>query len=173
MTTGERIKFFRQKRGMTQKQVAELCGMADSAIRKYESGKIIPKSGTIKKIATALNCPFYLIDDTFAENKEISDKIVELAVAGYTERQIIKALGLDSKEIIAQAFTQEQSEGTGLSLHISLALEKLNLDGLKKAQERVEELTEIPRYCIQDTPQSTGKDITLPPDAVEEPPEEE
>ena len=55
MTTGERIKLLRIQRSMTQKEVAQKCGMADSAIRKYESGKIEPKLGTLIKIATALN----------------------------------------------------------------------------------------------------------------------
>ena len=40
MSIGQRIKDRRISLGMTQKQLGELCGMADSAIRKYESGKI-------------------------------------------------------------------------------------------------------------------------------------
>ena len=39
---------------MTQKELAEKCGMADSAIRKYESGKVVPKLDTIAKIARAM-----------------------------------------------------------------------------------------------------------------------
>ena len=39
---------------MTQKELAEKCGMADSAIRKYESGKVTPKLDTIAKIARAM-----------------------------------------------------------------------------------------------------------------------
>lgn len=54
MTTGQRIKVARKKAGMTQKQLAQKCGMADSAIRKYESGKIEPKLVTAQKIASAL-----------------------------------------------------------------------------------------------------------------------
>ena len=54
MTVGERIKKIRLEKGMTQKQVADSCGMADSAIRKYESGQITPKFDTIQRIALAL-----------------------------------------------------------------------------------------------------------------------
>lgn len=53
-TTGEKIKQARLNSHMTQKQLAEKCGMADSAIRKYESGKVIPKVETVQKIAKAL-----------------------------------------------------------------------------------------------------------------------
>lgn len=55
MPTGEKIKEIRKKRGLTQKQLGDLCGMADSAIRRYENGRANPKLETIKKIATALN----------------------------------------------------------------------------------------------------------------------
>lgn len=54
MTTGERMRLIREKRGMTQKQVADGCGMADSAIRKYESGQVTPKPVTLQRIADAL-----------------------------------------------------------------------------------------------------------------------
>lgn len=54
MTVGQRIRDRRKALGYTQKQLGELCGMADSAIRKYESGRITPKHQTLKKIANAL-----------------------------------------------------------------------------------------------------------------------
>lgn len=54
LAIGEAIKCARKNAGMTQKQLAEKCKMADSAIRKYESGRIVPKIKTIEKIANAL-----------------------------------------------------------------------------------------------------------------------
>ena len=62
MTVGEKIRLARRSRGLTQKEVADKCGMADSAIRKYESGKVIPKVKTLLRIAEALDCDptFYL-----------------------------------------------------------------------------------------------------------------
>jgi len=59
VTIGERIRALRKERGMTQKQVAEKCGMADSAIRKYESGSQTPKVETLQRIADALNVPLF------------------------------------------------------------------------------------------------------------------
>lgn len=53
----DRIKLARTKKGATQKEIAQKSGMADSAIRKYESGKITPKLETLKKIAAALELP--------------------------------------------------------------------------------------------------------------------
>ena len=56
MPTGNKIKEFRIKKGLTQKELGNLCGMADSAIRRYENGKANPKMETLQKIATALRC---------------------------------------------------------------------------------------------------------------------
>lgn len=54
VTIGEQIKLFRVEKGLTQKQLADACGMADSAIRKYESGNVRPKMATVSRIAKAL-----------------------------------------------------------------------------------------------------------------------
>lgn len=51
---GENIKKFRLSKNMTQKQLGDLCGMADSAIRRYENGRANPKKETLQKIALAL-----------------------------------------------------------------------------------------------------------------------
>ena len=36
--TGDMIRKYRTEKGLTQKKLGELCGIADSNIRKYESG---------------------------------------------------------------------------------------------------------------------------------------
>lgn len=60
------IKSNRKAAGLTQKQVADTCGMADSAIRKYESGKITPGIAMIEKIASAVGVsPFDLLAGVF------------------------------------------------------------------------------------------------------------
>lgn len=56
MPTGTKIKEIRQRKGLTQKQLGDLCGMADSAIRRYENGNANPKIETLQKIADALGC---------------------------------------------------------------------------------------------------------------------
>ena len=56
MPTGTKIKEIRKQKGLTQKQLGDLCGMADSAIRRYENGNANPKIETLQKIADALGC---------------------------------------------------------------------------------------------------------------------
>lgn len=57
MTVGENIKRIRKEKGLTQKQLGNLCRMADSAVRRYELGKAKPKLKTIHKIAEGLGVP--------------------------------------------------------------------------------------------------------------------
>lgn len=56
MPTGFKIKEIRKRKGLTQKQLGEKCGMYESQIRKYENGKANPKMETLQKIADALGC---------------------------------------------------------------------------------------------------------------------
>lgn len=51
---GENIRYFRKLRGMTQSELGDKCKMADSAIRRYENGRSIPKEENLSKIAQAL-----------------------------------------------------------------------------------------------------------------------
>lgn len=53
--TGDMIRKYRTEKGLTQKKLGELCGIADSNIRKYESGNQNPKIETLQKIADALD----------------------------------------------------------------------------------------------------------------------
>lgn len=58
MTLGEKIKFARQLRGMTQKELGLKVGFsestADNRIRQYEMGKMKPKDDKLELIAEAL-----------------------------------------------------------------------------------------------------------------------
>lgn len=57
METGNLIRALRVGAGLTQKQLGDLCGMADSAIRRYESGRGNPTEKTLQRIADALRVP--------------------------------------------------------------------------------------------------------------------
>ena len=51
---GNKILHVRQRRGLTQKRLAELSGMSESALRSYELGDRRPKTKHIEQIAMAL-----------------------------------------------------------------------------------------------------------------------
>ena len=60
-TMGERIRYYRQVAGLTQKALAEKCGITESAIRNYELGNRMPDWETTANIAFALEVHFFAI----------------------------------------------------------------------------------------------------------------
>lgn len=54
LTTGEKIRLFRNLKKLSQKTLADLSGMSEIAIRKYEAGDRIPKPEQLKKLEKAL-----------------------------------------------------------------------------------------------------------------------
>lgn len=135
MEMGERIRSIRKRKGLTQKEVAQRCGMADSAIRKYESGSVTPKFETMDKIAHALEVPV-------------------TALMGYD----FQGIGPNGEDVYVPP-TQTIETNTGiistkkgnngknaLVEHLLESFNSLNQKGQRIALERVDELTEIPKY---------------------------
>ena len=56
---GDRIKRARKKIGLTQEDIANKIGVKRSVISKYENGLIEPSISQLKKIADALDVPWY------------------------------------------------------------------------------------------------------------------
>ena len=125
MTLGKRISAARKKEGLTQAQLAELCGVATITIQQYERDKRQPRNGMLEKISTVLKVDqFQLFLGATKEEwqarmeKEVDDywgEMEETFLPGYTK-------------ILVASFDQ------------------LNEEGQLKAIERIEELTEIPKY---------------------------
>lgn len=128
MTVGDNIKQIRIDKGLTQKQLGELCKphMADSAIRRYENGKANPKLETVRRIADALGVSMSdLIDDWSIFSKaeifeDLSDKEVDYAA-------------LDPRAAAKEHKILEKYRN-------------LNNEGQNKAVEYVSDLAKIPSY---------------------------
>ena len=60
-TLGERIRFYRQQAGLTQKELAGLCEVSESAIRNYELGNRVPDFLTLHTIAEKLRVNYAAI----------------------------------------------------------------------------------------------------------------
>lgn len=63
MTMGQKIKRFRTIRGFTQKELASMCMMSESAIRNYELGNRKPSKKRVEVIAQALQISVYTLSD--------------------------------------------------------------------------------------------------------------
>lgn len=59
MTIGDRIASLRSRRGITQAELGELCGWADSRIGAYERNEVKkPRRSSIIKIAEAFHMTY-------------------------------------------------------------------------------------------------------------------
>lgn len=100
MKIGERIRTYRLRAGLTQKQLGEKLGVSNVNIGQYERGLRNPKLPQLKRIADALEIPFDLL---------MSDKVTELVDAG--------------KEIdpnVLDLFTQTEFEEKLSHIHYSI-----------------------------------------------------
>ena len=65
---GYLIRNFRIASDMTQKELADKCGLNESTIRNYELGNRYPDAATLLNIATNLNVSFYALSDPDVAN---------------------------------------------------------------------------------------------------------
>lgn len=65
---GEKIRSFRIMRHLTQKQLAEACGLSESAIRNYELGNRYPDEDTLMSIADGLQIDRAVLRDPDPNN---------------------------------------------------------------------------------------------------------
>lgn len=70
MSIGGNIKRIRKKRGLTQKELAERLGVTQQNLAQYENSKRFPKSETIAKIASALEC----------SSSDLNDKLFDVDI---------------------------------------------------------------------------------------------
>ena len=120
--TGDMIRKCRTEKGLTQKKLGELCGIADSNIRKYESGNQNPKIETLQKIADALDIPVNrLLAGKIISRDELKEKLSEYG--------------------LTHLVPDTEEERTVLE-----NCKKLNETGKKEAAKRVEELTHLEKY---------------------------
>lgn len=100
-TIGERIRFMRQKRSLTQDQLGDVIGVKRQAISRWEKDHTIIPRSKIDKIATALECsPMYLLG--FDHDQKVT---VTYSARG---RKPVKALVDTPHPIIGQASKRAQ-----------------------------------------------------------------
>ena len=120
--TGDMIRKYRTEKGLTQKKLGELCGIADSNIRKYESGNQNPKIETLQKIADALDIPVNrLLAGKIISRDELKEKLSEYGLTHLVPDTEEERIVLEN-------------------------CNKLNEAGKKEAAKRVEELTHLEKY---------------------------
>lgn len=122
---------------MTQKELGEkLGGISQQQIGRWENGKSNPKLNTIQKIAAALSVNVNDLLESPLDNSPLYRVLKNANPYDYpTSRRFINA------ELTIQVDDWEQ-----IDIELIKIFKQLNEDGKAVAIERVEELTEIPRY---------------------------
>lgn len=90
---GERIKYYRQKAGLTQEEVAEQIGLTQKHISRIESGYHSSLFITIMDIAKAVNIPIDAFTENIDENSNsaiINTIIAEISDMDKTQLEMLK-----------------------------------------------------------------------------------
>lgn len=164
----EQIKIARKNKGWTQEQLASAIGVKRSVISKYENGTISPSADMLKSIASALDV------DVVSLLTPVG--VPSSAFMSFLDQKIIELVKLDYPSTLDfyNAFLNKEVSIMMLNgpvdRQLCNAYGKLNIDGQQKAVERVEELTEIPRYRRQDaappsTPTANTPGTSPPPES--------
>lgn len=137
MTTGENIKKYRKKAHLTQKELAAKCGLAAITIQQYERGAREPHLETVIKISKALGVlPTLIIED-------LQDELA-LWIENHPNSYDQIVFNHSENNTNFDMYLEDTIE------RIKPLLELLNRDGQDVAIERIEELTQIPKYKITD-----------------------
>lgn len=179
-----KIRELRKAAGLTQEQLSARLNVKRATLARYEAGTIDPPTSRLQAIAAALGVSVGRLLGQETERVIVPGrlKIVEIddPESGLFRYDIEAA----DEEALNYGYQILGRAGVSAQTHspqalVLAAMEKLNNAGQQKAVERVEELTEIPRYTAPELPQDTpapqdGKDTTpaeTPSEGPQEPPE--
>lgn len=144
MTIGEIIKYYRTDSNMTQKTLAEISGISESAIRKYEKGERVPKVAQIQKIADALNVSALM----FLEPKDFANEVDKNNHTGL-ERIIISEVSSWIEKYIS--FMSNESEAQLLLIEILDNLKTISqLNNEKKEYELMKSICDFIHFTLSE-----------------------
>ena len=141
MNIGDNMRNIRKQKSMTLQQLADILGCSQQNISQYESGKRTPKLKTIQKIADALNVN---VNDLL-ENP-LDDSPIYKAYKNTNSLDLPLAKNFINEKIVSQIGDWEQ-----IDIELLKKFKQLNETGKAIAIERIEELTEIPRYIQKES----------------------
>ena len=206
MDYGKNLKLARKWAGITQAELAKRAGIATITIRQYEAGKRTPNIDVWFSLADALNLsleelnnaellptvpfnPETILDEIktdCVEHKQIAFNVTPDPEYAALEKKLENGtITRDElrkyKDLTTQGFANAHKTITAAMERLEGYMSMLNDDGQQKAVERVEELTEIPKYQRQppqDDPQTPAESTSPaptknPPAAPQQPPEDE
>lgn len=175
MTIGEKIRLYRTKANMSQRELGEKLKISQQQIAQYENGTRNPKIKTLKKFASFFKVPLFTFTgddllyslespDPSVESKLIQSKVdaivndpnltnEEKAIMAndlFTQVKILQDQHMSNIEVAMDYISKNTEKKDLLTTYFDL----LNDDGQDKALEQLELLTKIPQYWRDDDPEA-------------------
>lgn len=146
MEFGKQIKKAREAAQMTQEQLGAIIGVTGVTIMRYEKNQRQPRFEQLQAIAKALNIDFYdLFDPVISDAlKTIVDNNIESV-----DEAIRKEYGITGDYVVVETDNEAIRK-------LMQAYTRLNSEGQQIANERVEELTQIPKYQRTEPPEASS-----------------
>ena len=108
LNIGEAIKYWRTKKGLTQKELAEASKVSEISIRKYESNDRTPKIGTLNQIARALSVTVGDLDPSYSYMEK--DRNEALALVAQLQQFVATVSNMDAPEEVKQKNMEKANE---------------------------------------------------------------
>lgn len=167
------LRKLRKAAGITQAELAKAIGITHATLSRYENGTIEPPISQLLNIASVLNTSLQeLLGLEYGEGALFSVKLSPELVEALNFPSGVNTLTTTNPDLM-QKIVAEFSRQSVEKVRLNIAFDSLNSDGQQKAVERVEELTEIPRYQATPAPQSPPTDTTPAQDGPQRPQEGE
>jgi transcriptional regulator with XRE-family HTH domain len=112
---GRRLRELRLGRGISQRQLARLTGVANASISQIESGKLNPTVSMLKKVLNgipiSLSAFFSVEEDSAGRCFFRADELIEIADGGVSYRQVGVSLRDRSIQLLKECY--QPGAGTG------------------------------------------------------------
>lgn len=120
MTSGQKIRYYRKEKGLTQKELGNLTGLNPGTIQSYETGVRNPSRKALSRIATALELEATELLDSYQEFMALTNKDEKLSFAGGFKYGFEQLLFFDSLQFLRQSIDTTEDDRMREKLAVSL-----------------------------------------------------
>ncbi len=123
----ENIRLFREKAGLSQRNLAELIGKSESAVQGYENGKTDIPLSSLVAIAAALKITFAELSEGKKEKKTV-EKEQEIKIYNLEERMNVATILIKNGYTVRQGKRLRTPTGKTLDYILYIQEDERNAD---------------------------------------------
>lgn len=166
------LKTARKEAKITQKQLAQILGVATGTVQQWELGVRFPRVEMLKKIEDTLKIALVPCDvEKSGMYSSLRSENIDKAMQAMQQATLPEYNIENDFPVYLPDLSPDEYK---LFNEVAENFEKLNAEGMKEAAKRIEELTQIPKYQRSETLSEDGEYTdTLkqekPPESLEKP----